>query len=255
MLTRISYVIGAHNSESVIKDTLGAIAGRLAGIPSEIIIVENGSTDRTREVLADLRASWPEGPVQLVCLTAPKGLGHAIRTGVRASTGETVVLTADDLPFGFDELDAAEQVDIREKKVLIGSKAHPESAVDRSFFRTFISFGYLVVRRLAIGLKTGDPQGTYVLDGDWARRVEPALVEGGFLVTTELSYAAELAGIMPIEVPVRLRRASHATRISFADPFKMALGLVALRGRRKRLKAAAVTPDTAAPGGRASRSE
>lgn len=255
--TVISYVIPAHNSAGIIEACLAEIADRLRGdSPAEVIVVENGSTDDTPSVLSRLARRWVTDPVsesvELRVLTSAKGLGHALRVGIAASRGDRVVITADDLPFGFDELTASTGVDLRRCPVVIGSKAHPASDIGRSPLRRILTVGFQLLRWLVLGMRTGDPQGTYVLDGRWARAVVGGLREPGFLITTELSYVAELSGIRPVEVPVRLRPShdAHGSRVGFVgDAWRMALALLDLR--RRRLELRALGRHAAPPGGRA----
>jgi dolichyl-phosphate beta-glucosyltransferase len=236
----LSYVVPAHNSTPVIAATLRELAARFRHTDAEILVVENGSTDGTAHLLDELLRDWSFDRPRLRVLTSEKGLGNALRAGVEASRGDVVVFGADDLPFGFDEVDAAAVLDVAAVKVVIGSKAHPGSAVDRSPTRFVLSRGFRLLRRVACGMRTGDPQGTFVLDGRWARTVVGSLREPGFLLTTELVYLAELQGVRPVEVPVRLREdhAAHGTRVRLADIRKMMLGTLALRRRKPALSAA-----------------
>ncbi len=239
----LTYVVPAHNSSSVIETTLDALVERLSARSAEVVVVENGSRDRTPEVLDRLSAAW-DSPVALRVTRSEKGLGNAYRAGLAASRGHRVVLTADDLPFGFDDLDAADAIDPVEHPVVIGSKGHPESVVGRAWPRRLMTWGFAVLRRAVLGVRTRDPQGTFVLHGDWARAVTPHLAESGYLVTTELCYLAERAGITPVEVPIRLSQShhEHASRIRLGDVGQMAVGLLGIRRRH-----AAEPPDVAAP--------
>ncbi len=238
MSVELSYVIPAHNSSQVIEDTIESLAKRLADVPAEIIVVENGSSDGTVEILKRIADGWTGPNPTLKVISSAKGMGNALRKGIGASSGKVVVLTADDLPFGFDDLDAVQSIDMSQKIVAIGSKAHPGSEITRSAMRTILSFGYRTLLRLTLGVRTGDPQGTFIVDGQWVRSVAPGLVEEGYLLTTEIAWAAELMRIRPVEVPVRLREARHATRISpVADSLQMARGLVSMRRRRRVLLA------------------
>lgn len=229
----VSYVVPAHNSTAVIGATLDALAGRLAARRAELIVVENGSSDGTRDVLARIEEDWPHADLPLVVLRSAKGLGNAYRAGIAASTGARVLLTADDLPFGFDDLEAADRLDPVEHPLVIGSKAHPDSAVDRGWLRSMLTWGFALLRRVLLGMRTGDPQGTYVMAGDWAREVAGRLEEDGYLVTTELAYLAERQGIRPLEVPVRLAEShrAHGSRIAVRDVVEMAVGLLRIRRR------------------------
>ena len=230
-------MVAAHNSVDVIAATVHQLAQRLAGIDSEIIVVENGSRDATLAVCEDLIANWNRGGTTLRVLSSAKGMGRALRLGVLASGGARVLLTADDLPFGFDDLDADAAFGAHPPPVLVGSKAHADSVIERGLIRTLLTYGFFLLRCVVLHLHTRDPQGTFVVDGALLRQLVPALREPGFLFTTELAYALELRGIRPHEIPVHLRaeHAAHGTRISTADVLGMALGLLRLRRRRAAL--------------------
>jgi glycosyltransferase involved in cell wall biosynthesis len=232
---KVSYVIPAHNSAAVIQNSLEEVAKRLTDLDGEIIVAQNGSSDETVDILAGVAAGWPGTGPALRVITTTRGLGNALREGIAASTGRVVVFTADDLPFGFDELDATERMGFPDRTVIVGSKAHPESVVQRSLVRTTLTGGLRLLRRVVLGMKTADPQGTFVMDGDWARALLPELKETGFLVTTEIAFAAEIGGLQVIEVPVRLRESGHRTRIRVGDIVDMFTGTFALRRRRRAL--------------------
>jgi glycosyltransferase involved in cell wall biosynthesis len=232
---KVSYVIPAHNSAAVIQNSLEEIAKRLTDLDSEIIVAENGSSDRTVEILSEVAARWPDTGPSLRVITTARGLGNALREGIAATIGDVVVFTADDLPFGFDELDATERMGFPARTVIIGSKAHPESVVQRSLVRNVLTGGLRLLRRVILGMRTADPQGTFVMDGRWVRALTPELKEGGFLVTTEIAFAADLGGLTVTEVPVRLRESGHRTRIRVGDIVDMFTGTLALRRRRRAL--------------------
>jgi dolichyl-phosphate beta-glucosyltransferase len=232
----LTYVVPAHNSTLAIEPTLRALASRLADRDAEVVVVENGSTDGTGALLRRIEQAWAHPRVALRLLRSAKGMGNAYRAGIAASRGARVVLTADDLPFGFDDLDAADDVDPAVHPVVIGSKGHRDSDVDRGVLRWVLTRGFWLLRRLVLGMRTLDPQGTFVLAGDWAREVAPRLTEPGYLVTTELCFLAERSGVQPLEVPVRLSPAhrDHRSRITAGDVWQMAVGLAGIRRRHRR---------------------
>jgi len=239
VVAELSVIIPAHNSGNLIAETVARLAGRLAGRRVELIVVENGSTDDTLARCNRIASEWRERNVSFSVLRSEKGMGNALRTGILASRGEFVLLTADDLPFGFDDLDGAER--IREATgafypVVIGSKAHRESRVARGPLRLGLTWGFGVMRRLILGMRTGDPQGTIFIDGELVRGLVPYVTEPGFLFTTELIYIVERLGIRPAEVPIKLSatHSGHPSRISVSDMLSMGVGLVGLRRRHRR---------------------
>ena len=206
----LSVVVPTRNGEAVLAESLTALAGRL-GADDELVVVENGSTDGTSDLLESIASDWPHA-VPLVVLHSDPGLGNALRTGVLASRGTRVLLTADDVPFGFSDLDGFAGLP-DEAVVAVGSKAHPASEVDRAWRREAQSRAFRWLRRALLHSAVGDSQGTIWVDGAWARSFALVSRETGLMWTVELVLAAEQQGIDVWEVPVRLSDA-HDTRAS-----------------------------------------
>lgn len=198
---RWSVVVPTRNGAQVIADTLAQLAGRLT-TDDELIVVENGSTDDTTSVLESIEASW-EHAVSLNVLHSEPGLGNALRTGALASNGVHVLLTADDLPFGFSDLDAFMTLP-DDAVVAVGSKAHPASRTDRALRREVQSRIFRWLRSALLHSAVGDSQGTIWVDGRWVRSFAAVSRERGLMWTVELVLAAEQQGIDVWEVPVDL---------------------------------------------------
>ena len=236
----LSVVVPAHNSGRLIDATAARLADRLRGTEAEVIVVENGSTDDTWERCTKLMSEWDVPAVRFHAIQSERGMGRALRAGVLASSGAHVLLTADDLPFGFDDLDGFERVRARDgaaPRFLVGSKAHPESVVQRGMKRGVMTWAFSTLCRVVLGMQTRDPQGTLLVDGGLARRLCESAGEERFLFSTELVHMAEKAGVYPVEVPVRLAddHMAHASRVSLSDVGAMAFGLLRLRLRHRRL--------------------
>jgi dolichol-phosphate mannosyltransferase len=85
-------VIPARDEEGCIASTIQHlhVELELRGVPHEIIVVDDGSTDRTWSILQDESAKVPElKPVQN---NGPHGFGSAITKGLDAMTGDAVVI-------------------------------------------------------------------------------------------------------------------------------------------------------------------
>lgn len=110
---RISVVIPAYNEEAALGEDLGTAIEALdsTGWEWEIIVVDDGSTDRT----AEIAQSFPE--VRLICHPYNMGGGAARSTGIRHAGGDVVVISDGDgtypmheIPRLVEELDACEMV-------------------------------------------------------------------------------------------------------------------------------------------------
>ena len=91
-LTLFSVVIPARDEEESLPATLEHLhlEFTLNRVPHEIVVVDDGSTDRTWEVLQQLKTKIPTlRPVQN---SGEHGFGRAIRFGLQNSTGDAVVI-------------------------------------------------------------------------------------------------------------------------------------------------------------------
>jgi len=92
----LSVVIPAHNEEDSIRPVLRALCAALsaAGIPHEIVVVNDHSRDRTREAVAEITAEFPS--VRCVDNEGAGGFGLAVRAGLDAFTGDAVAIVMAD---------------------------------------------------------------------------------------------------------------------------------------------------------------
>lgn len=95
-LRLLSLVIPARDEEGCIAATVQSLAGELSAraIPHEIIVVDDGSTDRTWPMLGELQVHVPGlRPLQN---TGQHGYGRAVSRGLDAMTGDAVIITMAD---------------------------------------------------------------------------------------------------------------------------------------------------------------
>lgn len=92
MRTRVSVVLPAYNEAESLPEVLAELAGALAaaGIQNEIIVVDDGSTDSTPEVLSRLRSVDPR--LRAIRLRRNFGKSVALQAGISSVAGDIVVL-------------------------------------------------------------------------------------------------------------------------------------------------------------------
>ncbi len=101
----ISLVICTRNRAAALEHCLGHVAALTHAGPWELVIVDNGSTDTTPDVIG---AFARRANVRVRAITQPvKGLSNARNAGVAAAAGDIVVFTDDDCYVAPDLLDAA----------------------------------------------------------------------------------------------------------------------------------------------------
>ena len=245
---RITYVVAVHNSADHLETTVAKVVARLRAHPgSEVLLVENGSSDDSPEIAQRLAASQsspqPSGDssgssapgssnsVSVAYTTSATGLGFAFRRGLELAVGDVVVLTASDLPFGFTDLDAYLGLDDPRPALVMGSKGHRDSVTDVSALRRVLSAGFRLLRLATLGIRYADTQGTLILERNLITRIAPLLACDDYLITTEIVAWAERSGARCVEVPVTYPRAESSTVSPLRDSVRMAAGLLRLSRR------------------------
>ncbi len=102
---KYSVVIATYNRAADLRDTLASLASLRPDGPWEVIVVDNNSTDATREVVEQAARTFP---VQLRYLfEREQGRSPALNTGIRAAHGDIIVTTDDDVRVPVDWLNRA----------------------------------------------------------------------------------------------------------------------------------------------------
>jgi glycosyltransferase involved in cell wall biosynthesis len=92
---RLSVVLPALNAEATIEAQLAALERQRWDEPWEVVVADNGSTDRTREVVEAMRGRLPR--LRIVDASASRGVAYARNRGVEAASGELLAFCdADD---------------------------------------------------------------------------------------------------------------------------------------------------------------
>lgn len=247
-MLRLSYVVPIHNEERILERNVHRLAERLRDEPNaHIVLVENGSQDASWAIAEELATRDLGVPI-----TAHRepvgGLGYAYERALRevldepgdvATKDHWILLGAADLPFGFTDLDGALRslADGTEARVLLGSKAHPDSDILVTPKRRVASIAYRLLRRIVLGMRVADCQGSTFIRADLAAELRPRVHSRDYFYTTELVFLAEHAGAILQELPVALAPDERKSTVSLlSDGFGMGLQLVSLSAREGRIR-------------------
>ena len=102
---KYSVVIATYNRAADLRGTLASLAGMRPDGPWEVVVVDNNSPDRTREVVEEAARSFPV-PCRYL-FEVRQGRSPALNTGIRASRGSIVATTDDDVRVPGDWLNQA----------------------------------------------------------------------------------------------------------------------------------------------------
>jgi len=214
-----SIIVPAYNEEQSIRDTVMEIrkAFLRLGHDFEILIVDDGSTDFTADIINTLGNDFPE--VKPVHLNHNYGKGYAIRKGVARADGDYIVFMDADLdihPAQIDRVLKKFRADLYD--VAIGSKRHPESEVDYPLSRRFISTIYYWINRILFGLNVKDTQaGFKIYKREVLHAILPRLMVKKFAFDLEMLVAANRLGFKIMEFPIRVTFSRKFGRITYKD--------------------------------------
>lgn len=232
----IGVVLPAYNEEAVIADTVGKCVDALSLMAPdyEIIIVDDGSRDRTGAIADALVAENPH--IRVVHNQPNRGYGGALIAGFDAVSKDlTFFMDADGQ---FDITDLATLLELREQgyRAVLGYRKHRRDGV----MRHINAWGWNVLVSLLFGLRVRDVDCAFKLyDTDLVRQLD--VRSEGAMVNTEMLVKLSLMDIPFVETPVRHLPRLHgsATGANLKVIVRAFRELLRLRGKLRAWRPAA----------------
>lgn len=229
----LSVVIPAFNAEGHIEERLGFLSSALGRLEpeSEIIVVDDGSTDRSAAIVERLG-------FRCIRLERNSGKFAAIKAGVREVRGECCIFTDSDVPYDPSVMGLMVELTLEQGfHLVVGDRTLPRSEVlgDASFGRLIATRGFRHAVRLLVTGELPDTQcGIKGFRGDVGKLLFGLLKEDGFAGDVELLYLALKYNLAIRRVPVRLIHSGCTSVKPLRDGLQMAAQIARLRGRYRR---------------------
>ncbi len=193
----LSAVLPAYNEEQVIASTVGQVMRELAGLTRdfEVIVVNDGSVDRTGPILAQMSKTDPR--IRVVTHKSNQGYGATLADGFGAATKTLTFFMDSDGQFDIRELKRLLSL-IDEHDAVIGYRVKRQD----TWMRRLNAWGWKLVVRLALGVHARDIDCAFKLLRTDFLRHHP-LETRGAMINAELLYKLKCAGCTIREVGVR----------------------------------------------------
>lgn len=237
-----SIVISAYNEEARITKTLTQTLSFMNSFaPSfEIIVVDDGSKDKTAEVTQEYIKDHPE--IKLI-RNVHKGKANGIRTGILASTGKLVLMMDADLATPLEELKRLSTwiLDNDFDIAIASREGIGATRQNEPFYRHLMGRVFNRLVKIVLGLEFEDTQcGFKLFKGDVARKIFSHLIVygdnlpeidkpffGAFDV--EVLYCAKQMGYKIKEVPVKWNYVPTTRLNALSNSYKMARDVLKIK--------------------------
>jgi dolichyl-phosphate beta-glucosyltransferase len=194
-----------------------------------VIVVDDGSTDRTADVAKSFQSEIQR--LRVVANNKNRGKGYSVRHGMMEARGRIVLFTDADLSAPIDETDKLLAA-LADHDVAIGSRALNRSliSVHQSVFREYAGVIFNFIVRAILRLPFVDTQcGFKAFRRERCRIIFQQQRIERFGFDPELLYLARHHGLSAVEIPVRWAH-SPATKVSMLrDSLQMFLDVFIIR--------------------------
>ena len=203
MPPHLSIVVPAHNEELRLPGSLSRILEHLRQQPYswEVLVVENGSSDRTAEVAERFAQA---APGLRVLREARRGKGLAVRRGMLEATGEYRFICDADLSMPIDQINRFLPPELQDYDIAIASReAAGAVRYGEPFYRHWVGRAFnRIVRRLAVPGFQDTQCGFKCFRGQAADVLFPLQRLHGWTFDVELLFVALRRGYRVVEVPI-----------------------------------------------------
>lgn len=234
----LSVIIPAYNEESRIGDSLKLVLNYLSkqDYDFEIIVVDDGSIDKTTEIVQQIEKS---NRIKVLRNEINKGKGYSIKQGMFEAKGEFVLFSDADLSTPIEELGKFWEYIREGYDIVIGSRALKESRLEvrQPFYREFMGRTFNCIVRFILGFNIKDTQcGFKLFKNDVAKKIFPMQKIEGWSFDVEILYIALKLNYKIKEVPVRWINSPCSKVNPLKDALRMFMDVCRLKREYKDLK-------------------
>ncbi len=223
---KLSVIVPVYNEKDTVERIIQVI--RAVPVDKEILVVDDGSTDGTREIIRSKIASQPD--VKAIFHERNYGKGRAIRTGIAEASGQAIIIQDADLEY--DPMDYPRLLSAMEKSgsnIVYGSRFLEKKKVTSPWHRA-VNYSLTLLTNVLFFSRLTDMETCYKLfKTPTLRKLD--IRSDGFEIEVELTAKALKAGEKIIEVPVSYKgRSFHeGKKIGWTDGVNAVFSLLRYR--------------------------
>lgn len=156
----ISIVIPCYNEEKRLEPGLSEAISRFDSLikqPFELIFVNDGSKDRTHDILNEAKRRYKGIAIEIITYPDNEGKGYAVKRGVFAAKGRKIIVMDADFSIDLNEVPKA-LVELDRYDVIVGTKKHllTQSVKHQKIPRRILGKGFTILTNLILGMNFSD---------------------------------------------------------------------------------------------------
>lgn len=221
----LSLVIPAYNYGAGLQANITVVitALRKQSLSFELIVVNDGSTDETAKIGAELADNYSE--LRMISYSPNRGKGYAVKQGVQAARGAYVFFTDVDLPYGMEPIwQGLELLRSQPIDMVLGSRDLAESSDISSYDlkRKIAKRGFNIIVNSLLNLGIKDTQcGLKGFKRAVALDIFDQVTRDDFSFDVEVLFLAKQKHYRFLLVPVHLNHSALSTVSVLRDSLKM----------------------------------
>lgn len=221
---KLSIIIPVYNEERTLKEVIHKI--KMIDIEKEIIIVDDGSCDKTRKILDNIR----DDSIKIISHPYNRGKGAAIKTALDFINGDIVIIQDADLEYNPDEhINLVEPIKNNIADIVYGSRFLAKKKVTTTF-HFFVNRFLTLITNLLFNSSLTDMETCYKVFKTKIIK-ELNLESNGFEIEAELTIKALKKGYKIYEIPITYRSRSYhdGKKITWKDGIKTLITILKYR--------------------------
>lgn len=228
----LSVIVPCYNEKFIKRQTdiiKAYLDEHIEGADYEIIVVNDGSS------FFDFKSESEK--IRVLSYEKNRGKGYAVKTGLKAATGDLAVFMDCDLATDLSAVDEALAAS-KKADIVVGNRYHKNSASKRTFIRRFVSKCLNILQRVVLGIKLSDTQcGFKMLSRTAYQQLAENQQIDGFAFDLEYLYLARLFNLKVIDIPVMWHENDTDSTVNFKKSLRFVFDIFEIKRIYRKKKA------------------